>query len=55
MKWLTSEILFYGGIGISAGAVVLGSLFFAFLQMKKFRLKNELDREYGEIVKKRRK
>lgn len=55
MEWMTSEIMFYGGIGISVSAVIFGILFLCISQIHKIRLMMQLDREYGENRKKGRK
>lgn len=48
MNWLTDEMLFYGGIAVAAGSLVVMALYFCVTQIKKVRLDIRLNAEYGE-------
>ena len=48
MNWLTDEFLFYGGITVSVGSLVIAILSFCILQIKKTRLNAQMDYEYGK-------
>lgn len=48
--WLTNEVLFYGGMGISACSLVLGIVYYVFSYIRKIRLKIQLDEEYGKQI-----
>ena len=49
MEWLTSEMIFYGGIVAAGSAVVAAVIYFSISQIKKIRLNIQLDAEYGQI------
>ena len=48
MSWLTDELLFYGGIAVAVGSLVMAILSFCILQIKKIRLNAQMDYEYGK-------
>jgi hypothetical protein len=47
MKWLTNEVLFYGGIIVAALSIVLLILYCTISKRKEKRLSKQLDDEYG--------
>lgn len=51
MDWLTNEVLFYGGIAIAVGSVLLGLIHLVISKFKELRLKTQLISEYGEMDK----
>lgn len=48
MEWLTDELLFYGGIALAGGALLLSIVSFLILQIHSIRLNGQLDEEYGK-------
>ena len=48
MEWLTNEMMFYGGISMAVGSVVLAILYFCVSKINKIRLNVQLDAEYGK-------
>lgn len=48
MNWLTNEALFYSGLAIVGGSLILGIIFFCISKIKSIQLKNQFDKEYGE-------
>ena len=48
MNWITSELLFYGGIAVSAGAAAAAVLYFSISKVKRIQLNVKLDAEYGK-------
>ena len=52
MDWLTNEVLFYSGLGITGGSLLLGIIYFCVSKVKSVRLNAQLDSEYGEKKKK---
>lgn len=48
MDWLTDEILFYGGMAVAAGSLVMAMLCFCISEINKLRLNIRLDAEYGK-------
>lgn len=54
MEWMTSEIMFYGGIITAGGSVVAAVIYFSISQIKKIRLNIQLDAEYGKIDSRRK-
>ena len=51
MDWLTNDIIFYGGIIISAIALLLALIFIFVFTIKKMNLSARLDTEYGKQIK----
>lgn len=47
MGWLTNEVLFYGGLGITGGSLLLAIISFCIFKIKSVRLNAQLDSEYG--------
>lgn len=43
----TTEVLFYGGLGIMAAAVVLGAVAVVFFRITGKRIRRRLEKEYG--------
>lgn len=54
MEWLTSEMMFYGGIVAAGSAVTAAVIYFSISQIKKIRLNIQLDSEYGKINSRRK-
>lgn len=52
MDWLTNEVLFYGGLGITGSTLLLAIILFCVFKVKSVRLNAQLDSEYGEKKKK---
>lgn len=48
MGFITDEMLFYGGIAVAGGALLLLLIYGCVSQMKKIQLNARLDAEYGE-------
>ncbi len=48
MDWVTNEVMFYGGMIISACSLVLGIVYYAISYIKRIRLNIKLDEEYGK-------
>lgn len=48
MNWMTNEVLFYGGIGITSGSLLFGIIYLCVSKVKSVRLNAQLDSEYGE-------
>lgn len=51
MDWLTNDIIFYGGIIISAIALLFALIFIFVFTFKKMNLSARLDTEYGKQIK----
>lgn len=51
MNFLTDEMLFYGGLIITGISVLFGIIYFFISKIKKMRLFQQLNQEYGEKVK----
>lgn len=51
MDWLTNELLFYGGIIITAAAIVATVLHLITARLRAALLKERLRTEYGNIEK----
>lgn len=51
MSFLTDEMLFYGGLIITGVSVLFGIIYFFISKIKKMRLFQQLNQEYGEKVK----
>lgn len=49
-EWLTNEVLFYGGMSVSACSLILGIMYYVFLYIRKIRLDIQLDEEYGKLI-----
>ncbi len=52
MEWGTNEILFYGGLILAGGSLLLTVIYFCIYKMKSMRLRIQLDAEYGQKDKK---
>ena len=52
MDWLTNEVLFYSGLGITGVSLLLAIVYFCISKIKSVRLNAQLDTEYGERKKK---
>ncbi len=50
MDWLTNEVLFYGGMIVSACSLIFGIMDYVILYIKRIRLNIKLDEEYGKSV-----
>lgn len=50
MAWLTNEVLFYGGMIISACSLAVGIAYYAISYINRIRLNIKLDEEYGKSV-----
>lgn len=48
MNWLTNEIIFYLGVGITAVSFILGILYFCVSKINFMKLNAQLDAEYGK-------
>lgn len=48
VNWMTNEVLFYGGIGITGGSLLFGIIYLCVSKVKSVRLNAQLDSEYGE-------
>ena len=48
MRWITDELLFYGGIAVAASSSLFASVGLLILQIKRKYLNAQLDMEYGE-------
>lgn len=48
MSWLTNEILFYGGMLVAVGSLIIIFLYFCVSHVKKLHLDIRLHTEYGE-------
>lgn len=48
MLWLTNEVLFYGGLGITGFSLLLAIIYFCISKIKSVRLNAQLDSEYGK-------
>ncbi len=45
---LTNEILFYGGLAIAGGTLLVAFIYLSISHIKKIRLDAQLDAEYGK-------
>lgn len=48
MGWFSDEIMFYGGIAVTIGALLAGILLFFLSKINAMRLQGQLDQEYGK-------
>lgn len=48
MDWLTNEVLFYGGLGITGVSLLLAIIYFCISKIKSVRLNAQLESEYGK-------
>lgn len=48
MSWLTNELIFYFGVGITAVSLLLGILYFCISKINYMKLNAQLDTEYGK-------
>lgn len=48
MDWLTSEVLFYGGVGLIVFSLTAGLIFLGVMLLARTRLNARLYLEYGE-------
>ena len=51
MEWLTNDMLFYGGIVITAVAILLALVILFIFTVRKINLNARLDAEYGKQIK----
>lgn len=48
MEWLTNEMIFYAGIGITAFFLMFAIFYFFLLHRKWIWLTNKMEKEYGK-------
>lgn len=48
MGWLTNEILFYGGIIVAGGSLIMAMIYLVVSYIRKIRIDIWLDEEYGK-------
>lgn len=52
MEWISNEILFYSGIGVTAAGLLCAVIFLCISRISKHRLDGRLDAEYGKVSEK---